>query len=82
MPEVRVGQLWQDNDRRIDPDRRMVRIVEVGSPGPNAVQVVTWYEQLVGGEWIRKTAQRPGTIRLSRFVPISTGYRLIEEAAA
>ncbi len=65
---VSVGSLWQDNDPRTTP-ARYLRVTAI--EGDKAV-CEAWYD-------------RPGSqartvrIRLDRFKPISTGYRLIEE---
>lgn len=81
---VKVGQLWQDNDPRIasywDGARRLLRVIAVGQPGPNTARVVSWYEEPDGtGGWRRKTTDRPSVVKLRRFVPSTTGYRLLEE---
>lgn len=82
---VKAGQLWEDNDPRVESwtngGRRRLRVVAVGQPGPNTARVVSWYEVPDGeGGFKRMTADRPGVIKLRRFVPSTTGYRLIEEA--
>lgn len=79
MPDVRVGQVWQDADRRITDGRRLMRIIAVGSPSQSRARVVSWYEREIDGSWERISEERPSVIRLDRFKPIATGYRLIEE---
>lgn len=65
--KVEPGQLWIDNDKRVTPTRyvRILKIVE------GSAVVATWYDK-VGDQ------ARYGTIRLDRFRPTSTGYRLAE----
>jgi hypothetical protein len=81
MTEVRVGQLWQDADPRIqrDSEGTLRRLVKVTAVFDKTATVVTWYERLLRGEWHRKGEPRAGVIRLTRFRPISTGYRLIQD---
>jgi hypothetical protein len=76
QPEVRVGQLWQDNDPRIAELGKGRRLVRVTLVGPTHAQVETWYEDEIGAH------SRTGRVRLDRFAPRSTGYRLIEEATS
>lgn len=65
---VEVGQLWIDNDRRlaVDGRKRYIRVTEVGEK--HAV-CQAWYDE-AGSD------SRTVRILLSRFRPISTGYRL------
>lgn len=65
---VEAGQLWIDNDPRLAKDgrKRYVRVTEVGEK--HAV-CQAWYDE-AGSE------SRTVRILLSRFKPISTGYRL------
>jgi uncharacterized protein DUF6354 len=70
---VRVGQLWQDNDPRIVEARKGRRLLRVTHVGPTHAQVETWYEDEIGKN------SRTGRVRLARFVPSTTGYRLIED---
>ena len=69
LPDVKVGQVWKDNDRR-GPDRylRVMLLYDDGKVGccPCNVKgnILTRRET--------KIAQR-------RFRPISTGYKLISE---
>lgn len=81
---VKAGQLWEDNDPRVESwtkgGRRRIRVVAVGQPGPNTARVVSWYEVPDGdGGFKQMSAERPGVIKLRRFVPSSTGYRLIAD---
>lgn len=62
--EVKVGQVWVDNDSR--SKGRRVRVLEVDATHATV--------QSPSGQG-RKTR-----IRLDRFRPTSTGYRLQEEA--
>lgn len=74
---VQIGQIWQDNDPRINPRRRLLRITEVTD---SAAHAITWYETQQDGAWVRTSAERPTRVRLDRLKPTSTGYRLIAEA--
>lgn len=84
MIEVRNNQIWQDADPRIEREmgaRRLLRVVAVGEPGRSLARVVSWYEKPDGeGGWMLASPVRPSTIKLERFKPTSTGYRLIEDA--
>jgi hypothetical protein len=66
--EVKPGQLWIDNDKR-NPHTRYVRVVEIVE---DRAVVMTWYDK-------PGSVARGGTIRLDRFRPIATGYRLAED---
>ena len=70
--KVEPGQVWADNDRR--STGRRIKVLEVhremadGTPFANGYAIV----QDASGRG-RKT-----TIRLDRFRPTSSGYRLVE----
>jgi len=67
-PEVKVGQIWKDNDKR-GPDRYLiVCVVET--------EKAICLECTKNGNPVTKRKTR---ISLSRFRPTSTGYRLISE---
>jgi hypothetical protein len=71
-PAVRVGQVWQDADKR--GYGRRVRVVEV-----DATHAVV---ELFVGRGTGNDQAKPGRrtrIRLDRFRPTSTGYRLIQD---
>lgn len=68
-PDVRVGQVWRDNDPRSAP--RHVRVVEIDGTYATAVLV-----NGAGRHWGRERRSR---IRLDRFRPTSTGYRLVQD---
>jgi len=64
--EVRLGQIWEDCDTR-GPGAgtgRRVRVIEVGGVSARVENVKT---------------KRRTYIRLRRFRPSSTGYRLVED---
>ena len=67
--EVKVGQVWQDFDKRFRNDL-FPRLIEI---------------QSIGGEYAYCEAKRNGRIlshpiiRLDRFKPNSTGYILVTE---
>lgn len=70
-PEVKVGQLWADNDIRSFP--RTIRVMEI--IGDKAeVKVVT------PAKFARNEGART-RISLKRFRANSTGYRLVEGVA-
>jgi len=60
---VRVGQVWADNDSR--GFNRKIRVVEIGET--HAVVEACDY------------GKKRTRIRLDRFKPTSTGYRLVKE---
>lgn len=66
-----VGQVWQDNDPRIQVDRgcaRMVRISSIDDDGKATCEA--WYEEA-------GSLSRTVRIKLDRFRPTSTGYRFV-----
>lgn len=72
-PAVRVGQVWQDADPRAEG--RRLRVVEVGATHA-AVELVAPREPVSNARPGRRTR-----IRLDRFRPTSTGYRLVKDVA-
>lgn len=74
--EVRVGQIWQDNDPRIAEMKKGRRLISVTAVGDTHATVETWYEDEIGKN------SRTGRVRLNRFRPSSTGYKLIADVAA
>lgn len=79
-PTVRVGQVWQDNDKR--SYGRKLRVVEIDKTHAT-VELVTQrgraWSGLAPGEPPRVQSGRRTRIRLDRFRPTSTGYRLIQD---
>lgn len=74
LPDVRPGQVWADNDKR--GYGRKVRVVEIIEAWGDRYAVV---EQVTGR---RSYDAKPGKrtkIRLDRFRPNSTGYRLVTD---
>lgn len=69
MSEVRVGQVWADNDSRSEGRKLMVMAITDGK----AICSVAWPDN--------KTRKRTA-IRLDRFKPTSTGYRLVSDVPA
>lgn len=67
--EVKVGQVWQDWDKRFrnDPFPRKVRIMRIDEVGRRAI-----CQNVDTGKETR--------ISLDRLKPTTTGYKLIEEA--
>jgi len=86
--DVRVGQVWADNDPRISKHSpRLLRVERIDENGssqnghPHAECVLV--ERLTDGAgqptgWARRTT-RISRIRLARFKPTQTGYRLVED---
>lgn len=66
---VKVGQIWDDNDHRITPGayRRRFKVLEI--IGDRAV-----VETLNG-------ASRKTRIKLERFRPTPTGYKLVQDVS-
>lgn len=80
---VRPGQVWQDNDKRAYG--RKLRVVDVDATHAT-VELVDprhWQNRSrsIGDDDPRRAQPgRQTRIRLDRFRPTSTGYRLIEDA--
>jgi hypothetical protein len=78
--EVRIGQVWADNDKR--SSGRKVRIVEVDRTHAT-VELVSErgrpWSGLRPGEPARAEPGRRTRIRLDRFKPTTTGYRLAQD---
>lgn len=67
--EVKVGQVWADNDSRIKGEPRLV-----------LVETVIGFWAIV--KRIDIPNGRKSTIRLERFKPTANGYRLVQEPEA
>lgn len=78
--DVKVGQLWQDNDKRNRAPRfvRVTSIREVVDPFKHHT-----YEVATCEAWYDEAGSKSRTvqIRADRFKPTTTGYRLIEDVA-
>lgn len=74
MTEVKVGQVWQDCDKRMSG--RCIRVMAIKDGKALCSRAV----QSSWGEWFRLPG-RQVRISLSRFKPTSTGYRLLEDAS-
>jgi hypothetical protein len=81
LPEVRPGQVWESCDKR-DNGRR-VKVLEVfremadGSPFRVGYAIV---EQVAHRDPVRaQNNGRRSKIRLDRFRPTSSGYRLVSD---
>lgn len=66
--EVRAGQVWADNDSRTN--QRTIRILDVSD---------TYAEALTLTDYRGRASTKITRIRLDRFRPNSTGYRLVSE---
>jgi hypothetical protein len=77
---VRPGQVWADNDKR--STGRHVRVVEVDRTHAT-VELVSQrgrpWSGLRPGEPARAEPGRRTRIRLDRFKPTTTGYRLVRD---
>lgn len=82
-PDVRPGQIWADNDKR--SAGRKVRVIAIedasgwdGGKRRPLVPARAVVEQVVGRH--NEGTGRRTRIRLDRFRPTSTGYRLVQDA--
>lgn len=77
-PDVRVGDIWADNDPRILQGYRLVRVLALEGAdgvGSNGIAVCeAWWEN--GHDSL--SVPRKTRIRVNRFRPNRTGYRLVE----
>lgn len=64
MTEVKVGQIWKDNDKRVGD--RQIEVIAINDSEGKAVVV----------NLVTKKATK---VSLKRFRPISTGYTLIKD---
>lgn len=77
-PTVRVGQVWADNDKR--SVGRQVRVVEVDHTHATVELVARRGRPARGAEAQQRVDPGQQTkIRLDRFKPTSTGYRLVQD---
>ncbi len=72
-PDVRVGQVWQDCDRR--GYGRKLRVETIDGTHATCVEVHITPQ----GAVVLSTPVRRTRIKISRFRPTSTGYRLIRD---
>ncbi|MEU5946296.1 hypothetical protein ABZ793_12130 [Micromonospora sp. NPDC047465] len=85
IPTVRVGQVWADNDKRSEGRRVRVIAIEPAQPAAphhRAVPARAVVERVDanGQAMTNGKGTVPHTrIRLDRFRPTSTGYRLIQD---
>lgn len=83
-PDVRPGQIWADNDKR--SSGRTIRVDEIiGSPQGDRVAVCTILtnrDAADPNDWGTDMRGRKVRIKVRRFRPTSTGYRLIENVPA
>ncbi|MEU4296407.1 DUF6354 family protein [Kitasatospora aureofaciens] len=70
---VRPGQVWADNDKR--NVGRTIRIESVDNTHATVTLVTASRDDIQGAR-----PKRTSRIRLDRFRPTSTGYRLIRDA--
>jgi hypothetical protein len=80
IPEVRVGQVWADNDKRAVGRRVLV----IGVDATHAtVELCSQRGRPARGHEHAQVAEpgRRTRIRIDRFRPTSTGYRLVLDAA-
>jgi hypothetical protein len=75
---VRPGQIWADNDKR--SYGRKVRVVEIDATHATVELVDQRGRPAANTPVQRAETGRQTRIRLDRFRPTSTGYRLHEDA--
>lgn len=75
-PAVRVGQIWQDCDRR--SPGRYLRVIDLDAGRAVVRQIAYNPVDRIAAEL---PGCRPTRIRLDRFRPTATGYRLVEDVA-
>lgn len=76
-PDVKPGQVWADNDQR--SAGRTIRVDRI--EGDKAVcTILTNRDAADLNDWGTDMRGRQVRIKVSRFRPTSTGYRLVEEA--
>ncbi|MEU4772945.1 hypothetical protein [Micromonospora sp. NPDC023644] len=85
MPTVRPGQVWADNDPR--GYGRQIRVIAIepaqpAKPHHRAVPARALVEQVTARTHDDGQPGRRTRIRLDRFRPTSTGYRLVQDAEA
>lgn len=68
---VQVGQIWADNDKRFNTGRK-VRVDKIYDSG--RAKCWSYYNNEALGRYV--------WIRVDRFKPNSTGYRLIQDSGA
>lgn len=68
--DVKVGQVWRDNDKRIE--NRHIRVTGIDDGFARCTVL-----KIDGLEWVETGETK---IRLDRFRPTSTGYLLEEES--
>lgn len=77
LPDVRPGQVWADNDKR--SVGRRVKVLEVLDRGGDPHAIVEVISPARGSLMDPKKPRRT-RIAVRRFVPNSTGYRLLKDA--
>ena len=76
-PDVRVGQVWADNDWR--SKGRRVRVDAIG-PGPGINARFAYASCTVVAHPDARVIGKKTEIRVNRFKPTSTGYVLVQES--
>lgn len=80
-PDVRPGQVWADNDKRSAGRHVMVIAIEPGRPAePHRTAVPAKAAVVLCTANGNKIDSRVTRIRVDRFRPTSTGYRLVKDA--
>lgn len=78
--QVKVGQVWRDNDKRIDKPREL-RVESIHFDTVTK-RNYAWCVPVMGASGLRKICStRIVKIRTDRFRPTSTGYLLVEDVA-
>jgi hypothetical protein len=76
-PDVRIGQVWADNDKR--SAGRTLRIDHIGDEDHDGYAVPPYASCTVLTNKPGRRTRHQVAIRLSRFKPNATGYRLLSE---
>lgn len=78
-PEVKIGQVWIDNDKRCNG--RAVQVQAIQNDGLyDRATVVATIGTIEDGTFKPKHPTRVSKILVSRMKPTSSGYRLMEQA--
>ncbi|MDR6219015.1 hypothetical protein [Deinococcus soli (ex Cha et al. 2016)] len=72
---VTAGQIWEDADPRMNG--RQLQVHAISGAYAECYQVIKGTTLLAPGEHTRQNNGKPRRIRLDRFKPTSTGYRLL-----
>lgn len=83
-PDVRPGQVWADNDKRVEGRTLRVDSIEGGKAVCTILTNADYVQRDLDanrGAWVVDKRGKTTRITLSRFRPTNTGYRLVKDAA-